>query len=409
MSPDHVLIDHPVLCTEGKWMRTHRCWFTDITADAVLSMSGSHSSCSASLLLLLLMLQVFYGILVQHFVMLAGDQPTPVSHLDVLTRVILQLTPEVPFYAATVARTRIEKLHDRLAAHLADPLAAGPLMGWPGARQLLQLRLFSCLFPTSDKRHPVTTPLALLMGKYLMQCPVTNPFQAAVGLLLAGMALHNTAAAARFCPEVVSYLSATLQGFMPVAAAVAKAGASAAATVSDARLHLFSPGVLALDCCRISKKQRAGSKSQRKQQAEVWEQQQQQLPSLKLYQLLSSAADSAEFQTDEFKLQVLGCAVSTATRVCQLSSGCGDAAPEVLQPLHTAAAAVAGLQGLPVAAASAVSQLQQQLQETSAAVVVARLPMVQSHRYVADLASWPLSTALPQRVVCSTEQSVSRT
>jgi nucleolar protein 14 len=61
---------------------------------------------------------VFYGILVQHFAMLAGQAPLPSGHLDVLTQVLLQLTPEVPFYAATVARTRLEHLHSRLAAAL---------------------------------------------------------------------------------------------------------------------------------------------------------------------------------------------------------------------------------------------------------------------------------------------------
>lgn len=315
--------------------------------------------------------------------MIAGDQPTPAAHLDILTHNILQLTPEVPFYGATVARTRIEKLHDRLAAHLADPLAAGPLMGWPGARQLLQLRLFSCLFPTSDKRHPVTSPLALLLGKYLMQCPVAAPYQAAVGLLLAGMALHNAAAAARFCPEVVIYLAAALRAFVPAA------GKAAAAAAGGARLGLFTPGVLALSCCSVSssKQQRSGSKqsgkkrlSQQQQQSAQQEQQQQQLPSMKLYHLLSSPPEAAEFQTDKFKLQLLGCAVATASRVCQLSKGVGDAAPEVLQPLASAAAAVAGLHGLPAAAAAAVAGLQQQLMEISGAVVAARLPMVQSHR-----------------------------
>ncbi|WIA18434.1 hypothetical protein OEZ85_009894 [Tetradesmus obliquus] len=39
-------------------------------------------------------LQVFYGILVQHFALLAGQQPCPTAHLDTLTTVLLQLTPE---------------------------------------------------------------------------------------------------------------------------------------------------------------------------------------------------------------------------------------------------------------------------------------------------------------------------
>eukprot|EP00775_Hariotina_reticulata_P008705 gene8705-8886_t len=149
-------------------------------------------------------------------------------------------------------------MQERLAAALKDPLTATPLHGWPGPRQLLQLRLFSCLFPTSDKRHPVTSPLALLMGKHLLQCQVSSCYTAAVGLLVAGMALQNAAAAA--------------------------------------------------------------------------------------------------------------------------SHGVGDAAPEVLQPLLVAAAALAGVQGLPPAAVVALDSLQQQMRDVTDRVVSVRLPLVQSHR-----------------------------
>lgn len=337
-------------------------------------------------------MQVFYGILVQHFAMLAGQQPVPVAHLDALTSVLLQLTPDVPFYAATVARTRLEKLHERLAAALADPLEAGPLLGWPGGRQLLQLRLFALLFPTSDKRHPVSTPLALLIGKYLMQCPVASTYHAALGLLLSGMSLMHAAEAARFCPEALNFLTAVLHAFVPAAAqgkqpAAASTDAAAAAAAAGG-VSLFKPGLLALSCCTASSgsskpaKQKQKHKKQQQEQQRLEEQQQQQLPSIKLYQLLSSAPDSAEFATDVFKLQLLGCTVATALRACQLSSGCGAAASEVLQPLRVAVAAASELQGWPAAATAILQQLQQQLQETCDAVVVSRQPMVQSHRWV---------------------------
>jgi nucleolar protein 14 len=342
-------------------------------------------------------LQVFYGILVQHFAMLAGEQPTPAAHLDILTQVLLQLTPEVPFYAATVARTRLEKMHDRLAAALADPLGSTQqLVGWPGPRQLLQLRLFALLFPASDRRHPVMTPLALLLGKHLSQCPVVSCYTAAVGLLCCGMALANAADAQRFCPEVVSFLAASLRAFVPAPQQQQAADGkqqqqqSAASADAAAGVSLFTPSLLALSCCSLAAagskpgKQKAKQARKHKQQQNgAHEQQQQQLPSLKLYQLLSSAPDVAELSSDEFKLALLGCTVATATRACQLSSGCGVAAPEVLQPLLSAVAAVlSGVQGLPEAAEGALQRLQQQLQQACSAVVATRQPMVQSHRCV---------------------------
>jgi nucleolar protein 14 len=310
-------------------------------------------------------------------------------------QVLVQLTPEVPFYAATVARTRLDKLHTRLSAALTDPLEAGPLLGWPGPRQLLQLRLFALLFPTSDRRHPVTTPLSLLIGKHLSQCPVNSSYQAALGLMLAGMALQNASAAARFCPEAVNFVCATLRAFFPADAGTAAAAAGsqqqrkAAAAASMGCVSRFTPGLLVLESCRLlAPAGAASSKRSKKQQqqrdggASDEQQQQQQLPRIKLFELLSSSPEDPQFSSDAFKLQLLGCAVSTAHRVLQLSSGCGAAAPEVLQPLAAASHAVASLQGLPPAAAAAVQDLQQQLAGRIQEMVDKRQPMVQSQRCV---------------------------
>jgi nucleolar protein 14 len=301
-------------------------------------------------------------------------------------QVLLQLTPEVPFYAATVARTRLDKLHERLSTALADPLEAGPLLGWPGPRQLLQLRLFALLFPTSDRRHQVTTPLALLTGKYLMQCPVNSAYQAAVGLLLAGMALHNASAAARFCPEVVNFLTAALRAYLPPEPAAAAAAGSKqqrkAAAAAFNCVSRFTPGLLVFESCKAAAgaAPAGGSKRGKKQRQQQAGSGQQEIASIKLYQLLSSAADDTQYSTDAFKLKLLGCAVNTAFRALQLSRGCGSAVPEVLQPLCGAAEAVGALQGLPAAAAAAVQGLQQDLIRKIQEALDKRQPMVQSHR-----------------------------
>ena len=50
-----------------------------------------------------------------------------------------------------------------------------------GARDVMLLQLWAQLFPVSDRRHPVTTPLALLTSSYLALCPVTSCHAAAVG------------------------------------------------------------------------------------------------------------------------------------------------------------------------------------------------------------------------------------
>ena len=66
--------------------------------------------------------QVLYGILVQHFANLAGQGPLPIAHLEALAKQLLDLTAEVPFYAATVARARLSRLQERLDSALSDPV-----------------------------------------------------------------------------------------------------------------------------------------------------------------------------------------------------------------------------------------------------------------------------------------------
>lgn len=72
---------------------------------------------------------MFYGILVQHFANVAGLTPLHMGTIDVLTVHILELTAEVPYYAATVARARLTRAHKRMSAALAGSQGHG---GWPG-------------------------------------------------------------------------------------------------------------------------------------------------------------------------------------------------------------------------------------------------------------------------------------
>jgi hypothetical protein len=238
-----------------------------------------------------------------------------------------------------------------------------------------------------------------------MQCPVNSAYQAALGLLLAGMALHNASAAARVCPEAVNFVTATLRAYLPPEPAAAAAGSKQQRKAAAAAFNCvsrFTPGLLAFDSCKAAAAAAAapagGSKRGKKQRQQQAGSGQQEIPSIKLYQLLSSAADDQQFSTDAFKLQLLGCAVNTAFRALQLGHGCGSAVPEMLQPLCAAAEAVGVLQGLPAAAAAAVHGLQQELSSKIQEAVDKRQPMVQSHRCACDALP---GFALSRRVGCS--------
>lgn len=63
----------------------------------------------------------------QHFANLAGQAVISMAGIDVLTRQLLELTAEVPYYAATVARARLTKAHQQLQTRLVNSDNA-----WPG-------------------------------------------------------------------------------------------------------------------------------------------------------------------------------------------------------------------------------------------------------------------------------------
>ena len=165
--------------------------------------------------------QLLYGLLVQHFASLAGGTPPPLGHLDALLPHLLQMTAQVPFYAATLARARLVRAQARLAAALKDPLARAD--AWPAPRTLLLLKLLAALFPPSDRRHPVLTPAGLLACAALANCPVTRPCHVANGLFLASLALSLHSQAQRFVPEPLAFALRLLRSALPPAAAAALA------------------------------------------------------------------------------------------------------------------------------------------------------------------------------------------
>jgi hypothetical protein len=92
-------------------------------------------------------LQLLYGFLVQHFVELAGGQPPLLAHLDAMTPAIVATAAEVPFYAATLARARLGRAQQRLAAALKDPG-------------------YACMYTIVEQHtRPVPIPLAQLIAQ----------------------------------------------------------------------------------------------------------------------------------------------------------------------------------------------------------------------------------------------------
>ena len=63
---------------------------------------------------------------------------------------------------------------------LTDSMCVGDA-GWPDLRRMLLLKLVAVLFPTTDRKHPVTEPAALLLGSYLSNCGLSRAQHVATG------------------------------------------------------------------------------------------------------------------------------------------------------------------------------------------------------------------------------------
>lgn len=148
-------------------------------------------------------IQTLFGLLLQRFEIFAGQAPIPTDHLDVLSTHIVDLSAQVPFFAATAVKARVEKMSSRLR----QALRSGET-GWPPSRTVLLLSLFAAIFPTTDKVHPVMSPVSLYLGNLLAHCAIRSSKDAALAVIIATMSSMYSSASERVFPEAVALMSA---------------------------------------------------------------------------------------------------------------------------------------------------------------------------------------------------------
>ena len=157
-------------------------------------------------------LQVLYGCILQHFSSLSAMSPLPFDKLDVLTSHIIEIAPLIPFYSGMLSRARLERENNRFRISLKDAL--GKADAWPSSRPILLAKLLSLVYPVTDKRHPVLTPLSLFLSSNLTFCPIVKPIHASKGLIISEI-LHNIhSRSGRMAPEALSFAETLLDAFV---------------------------------------------------------------------------------------------------------------------------------------------------------------------------------------------------
>ncbi|URE12373.1 Nop14-like family [Musa troglodytarum] len=151
-------------------------------------------------------MQIFYGVLLQYFAVLATQSPLNFKIINSLVKPLVEMSAETPYFAAICARQRLIHIRTRFLEDIKNPGRSC----WPTLKTLLLLRLWSLVFPCSDFRHVVMTPALLLMCEYLMRCPINSGQDAACGSFLCSLVFSVCKQSQKFCPEAIIYLQTLL-------------------------------------------------------------------------------------------------------------------------------------------------------------------------------------------------------
>ncbi|KAL5826220.1 hypothetical protein ACOSQ4_018017 [Xanthoceras sorbifolium] len=151
-------------------------------------------------------MQVFYGVLLQYFAVSANKKPLNFELLNLLVKPLVEMSVEIPYFAAICARQRILRTRTQFCEDIKNQENGC----WPSLKTLFLLRLWSMIFPCSDFRHVVMTPAILLMCEYLMRCPIMSGRDIAIGSFLCSMVLNVTRQSKKFCSEVIMFLRTLL-------------------------------------------------------------------------------------------------------------------------------------------------------------------------------------------------------
>uniref|UniRef100_A0A1A7Z3J3 NOP14 nucleolar protein n=2 Tax=Iconisemion striatum TaxID=60296 RepID=A0A1A7Z3J3_9TELE len=153
-----------------------------------------------------LKLQKLFGFVLEYIGELATRSPPELATVDKLIPELYALCQMFP-QAACQAMQSI--LGD--AAHsMEEVLEVKGHAPFPTLDMLIYLKVTALLFPTSDFRHPVTTPALLFICQALTKCPVRSLQDLTSGLVLCCLAVEYVSLSKRFLPELINFLSGTL-------------------------------------------------------------------------------------------------------------------------------------------------------------------------------------------------------
>ncbi|XP_035524222.1 nucleolar protein 14 [Morone saxatilis] len=153
-----------------------------------------------------LKLQKLFGFLLEYIGELATRSPPELTTID---KLIPELYSMCQIYPEAACKAMQGILGD--AGHsMEEELEVKGHVAFPTLDMLIYLKVTALLFPTSDFRHPVTTPALLYISQALTKCPVKSLQDVTSGLVLCCLAVEYVSFSKRFLPELINFLAGTL-------------------------------------------------------------------------------------------------------------------------------------------------------------------------------------------------------
>eukprot|EP00041_Stephanoeca_diplocostata_P020267 m.450923 g.450923 ORF g.450923 m.450923 type:complete len:633 (+) comp21522_c0_seq2:1288-3186(+) len=147
-------------------------------------------------------LDACFGLLIDYIVHVVDDgaEDEYLVLVDSLAPALFSVAQQVPDAAAAHVLRHV----DRIEAETAR------METLPGLSAVVVLQLIAHIFPTSDFRHPVVTPAALVVGMALSTRVLSSAENVCRGLALSSVALSYATPARRYYPEAITFLTAVL-------------------------------------------------------------------------------------------------------------------------------------------------------------------------------------------------------
>ncbi|CAE5963507.1 unnamed protein product [Arabidopsis arenosa] len=246
-------------------------------------------------------MQVFYGVLLQYFAVLTSKKPLNFDLLNMLVKPLIEMSMEIPYFAAICARQRLLKTRAQFCEAIKNPEDGC----WPSLKTLFLLRLWSMIFPCSDFRHAVMTPSILLMCEYLMRCPISSGRDIAIGSFLCSIVLLVAKQSKKFCPEAILFIRTLL-----MAASDKKSPSSAE---SEFYHFMELKSLTPLLCIQDNVKE---------------------VMPLNFLKIMNEPADSPYFSSDDFRASILSSVVDTLGGFVEINGGLSSF-PEIFMPIST--------------------------------------------------------------------------